>query len=576
MKTRELAYSYLRFSHPDQSKGDTLRRQKDLRDAWLDRNKSVTLDMGPTLEDRGVSGYTGEHRDNADRHALAAFLALVKQGRITRGSYLIVESLDRLSREDIIPALSLLLDLIQSGVRVVQLLPVEVVYDDRSDPMHLMMAIMELSRGHSESVMKSERVGNAWQDKKRRAAENSEPLTARAPSWLRLVNGKWEVVESAAETIQRIFRMATEGYGIGAITKKLNAERVPIISRGKHWPRSYVAKLLFNRAVLGEYQPYTGRGPKRKPDGKPIPRYYPRIVSEQEWYAARDAMARRRGKVGRLGNEDGIVTHLNIFAGLLFDARDGGSIQRTSTGRETGDGERYLLRSYKALQGVKGSRLVSFPATTFEQAILSCLREIDPRDILPRTSAKQDKSVLLSGRLAEVEAEIEKVKARLQSRYSDAIADVLQRHESEQATLTQQLAEARQEAASPLGAAWGQMGTLLQALNDAPDPQDARVRLRAALRRTVERIWCLFVPRGMVRLAAVQVWFAGGKCRNYLIVHRAASGGFAGVRPSKWWVRSLTSDDVDVANLDLRQHKDAVALEHVLRDADLADMMDEV
>jgi DNA invertase Pin-like site-specific DNA recombinase len=164
---KTLAYSYIRFSHPEQAKGDSLRRQTELRDAWLARNK-VKLDASLTLEDHGVSGFTGEHRGNPDRHALAAFLALVKKHRITKGSFLIVESLDRLSREDIIPALSLLLDLIQSGIRVVQLLPVETTFDARSNPMHLMMAIMELSRGHSESAMKSERVGAAWRDKKRR------------------------------------------------------------------------------------------------------------------------------------------------------------------------------------------------------------------------------------------------------------------------------------------------------------------------------------------------------------------------------------------------------------------------
>jgi DNA invertase Pin-like site-specific DNA recombinase len=73
------------------------------------------------MEDKGVSGYTGVHRDNPNRHALAAFVAQVKAGPIPFGSYLIVESLDRLSCEDLIPALTLLLQLISKGVRVVQL-----------------------------------------------------------------------------------------------------------------------------------------------------------------------------------------------------------------------------------------------------------------------------------------------------------------------------------------------------------------------------------------------------------------------------------------------------------------------
>ena len=71
-----IAYSYLRFSHPDQAKGDSLRRQTELRDAWIART-GIALDESLTLEDKGVSGYTGEHRSNPDRHALASFVALV-------------------------------------------------------------------------------------------------------------------------------------------------------------------------------------------------------------------------------------------------------------------------------------------------------------------------------------------------------------------------------------------------------------------------------------------------------------------------------------------------------------------
>src|SRR5262245_7639979 len=176
------AYSYLRFSSPEQAKGDSLRRQEELRDAWLAKTGAV-LDISLTLRDEGVSAFTGRHRENPDRHALAAFLELVRRGRIQRGSYLVVESLDRLSREHIRPALTLLLNLIDAGIRIVQLLPVEAVYDDKVEPMALMMAIMELSRGHSESRLKSERVGAAWHRKKAQdAAAGKQPITRRVPA----------------------------------------------------------------------------------------------------------------------------------------------------------------------------------------------------------------------------------------------------------------------------------------------------------------------------------------------------------------------------------------------------------
>ena len=91
-----VAYSYIRFSTDEQRRGDSLRRQTEAALAWCQRN-CVTLDTSLTLHDLGTSAYTGSHRKNPDRNALAAFLRLVEQGKVLRGSYLIVESLDRLT-----------------------------------------------------------------------------------------------------------------------------------------------------------------------------------------------------------------------------------------------------------------------------------------------------------------------------------------------------------------------------------------------------------------------------------------------------------------------------------------------
>jgi DNA invertase Pin-like site-specific DNA recombinase len=552
------AYSYLRFSHPDQAKGDSLRRQTELRDAWIART-GIALDESLTLEDKGVSGYTGEHRSNPDRHALASFVALVKGGRIARGSYLIVESMDRLSREDIMPALSLVLDLIQSGIRIVQLLPAEVVYDENANPMQVMMMIMELSRGHSESAMKSERVGGAWREKKRRAAENGEPLTARAPSWLRLIEGKWVIDQRAAEAVRRVYRMAIDGYGIIAITRKLNTEQADSIGRLEHWARSSVAKLLSNRAVIGEYQPYKGRGSKRQPDGKPIAGYYPSIITEQEFFAARAAQASRKNKAGRMPRE-----HVNVFSGLLHDAFNGGMIHMEDKGKRSGR----RLVSYFAAHGIANGRNTSFPFPTFERAILACLREIDPVSILPSDDTATDEILEVSGRLAELEAEIERVKNRLQARYSDAVADVLERHEADSKDLTARLAKLREKAAAPVSKAWSEYGTLLDVLDSAPDPEEARVRIRAALRRIIEGFWCLFIGRDSYRVAAIQARFIGGAHRDFLIVHRAATGGAVGGRDAQWWACSLAKA-TGQQSLDLRRKRDARDLSTTLNDIDI-------
>src|SRR5262245_26570368 len=117
------AYSYIRFSSPEQAKGDSLARQVQATKEWCRRNK-VRLDESVTLHDLGKSAYTGEHRKNPDRHALASFLRLVESGKVPRGSsYLVVESLDRLTREHVRAAASLFLSILEQGVSIVTTTP---------------------------------------------------------------------------------------------------------------------------------------------------------------------------------------------------------------------------------------------------------------------------------------------------------------------------------------------------------------------------------------------------------------------------------------------------------------------
>jgi hypothetical protein len=89
------AFSYMRFSTLEQGKGDSLNRQTMMAREWADKH-GVPLDAELNLTDKGVSAYRGA---NAETGALGAFLDTVKAGAIPRGSWLLVESLDRISRQ---------------------------------------------------------------------------------------------------------------------------------------------------------------------------------------------------------------------------------------------------------------------------------------------------------------------------------------------------------------------------------------------------------------------------------------------------------------------------------------------
>ena len=72
------AYSYVRFSSPQQLKGDSHRRQTE-KAAQYAAEKGLVLDTELTLEDLGVSAYRGR---NAKAGNLGVFLKAVEAGRV--------------------------------------------------------------------------------------------------------------------------------------------------------------------------------------------------------------------------------------------------------------------------------------------------------------------------------------------------------------------------------------------------------------------------------------------------------------------------------------------------------------
>ncbi|MGO9916300.1 MAG: recombinase family protein, partial [Isosphaeraceae bacterium] len=119
-----LCFSYLRFSRAEQRHGSSTKRQTDLRESYC-RRHNLVLDTSRMITDEGVSGYNGK---NMAQGKLAAFLDLVKAGKIPAGSILLIESIDRFSRDQIIPARNALENLLLADIEVHTLQP-ERVYN---------------------------------------------------------------------------------------------------------------------------------------------------------------------------------------------------------------------------------------------------------------------------------------------------------------------------------------------------------------------------------------------------------------------------------------------------------------
>ncbi|MCX4136523.1 recombinase family protein, partial [Vibrio parahaemolyticus] len=113
-----IAYSYIRFSSAQQAQGDSLRRQTQLAQRYCEENNLTLSDTN--FQDLGVSAF---HSDNVKEDSgLGQFLEALEQGAIPEGSYLLVESLDRLSRAKVQTALIQMLRITQLGVKIVTLM----------------------------------------------------------------------------------------------------------------------------------------------------------------------------------------------------------------------------------------------------------------------------------------------------------------------------------------------------------------------------------------------------------------------------------------------------------------------
>jgi DNA invertase Pin-like site-specific DNA recombinase len=508
---KPLAYSYQRFSSAEQRKGDSLRRQQQSLEAFL-RRHDLDLDDRLLFVDAGVSGFRGRHR--SDTSALGQFLQLVEKGQIARGSYLIVESLDRISREEVNRALSLLLNLIEAGIRVVQLSPTEVIYQAGASATQLIIAIIELSRGNSESEMKSVRGKAAWSAKLTAAREQKKPLTARCPGWLQRVGSGFVVVEDRAVIVRRVFQMAADGYGMFSICSRLTADSVVPFGHYR-WNVPTLNRWLRSKAVIGHFQPQL----KGKPNGDSIPDYFPRVISDDLFYRVQSGLDERKLYAGR--HRTG---RPSLFLGLLFAATDG----RPLTVKQRGSGS--AVYYYRTDHARSDPLSVDFRLEPLERAILETLREIDPAVLAtgPGSTVAADIAAA-EGQLGDLDRNRERLRERLVGGDGDVdiVVEAIREIDRRRASLQERMASLRQQAAAP--DSLGNCQSLIATLEAATDQIEARLRLRSALRRVVERIEVLTAKAGKRTAALVQLTFRNQTYTRLLnVFYRGPIAGWKG------------------------------------------------
>jgi DNA invertase Pin-like site-specific DNA recombinase len=427
------AYSYVRFSTPEQQKGDSLRRQVDMAEEYARRN-DLELDTQLTFRDLGVSAFRGA---NAEVGRLAEFRESISAGLVPVGSYLLVESLDRISRQSARSAMNMLGGICDAGVSVVTLSDGRIYTKESldNDPTSMLMSLLIFIRANEESATKSRRLSAAWANKRSKAADT--PITSRCPAWIELEDGKLRLIPKRALVVRRIFRMAAKGWGQHRITQALNSEKVPTFGRAKFWQRSYIVKILANAAAIGTLIPHRVEyrdGKKVRVPLDPILGYYPAVVTKAEFDAINTLQPEAKAaKRGRHAN----APLFNVLAGLATCPVCSATMTLTNKGERS----RKKFVCTKAKAGGK-CRYKSVDYERIEEAFLSdpvglaksCVAlhpgdeaiERELRDLYDKLSADEEqleslieiagkvRSARVAREIGEIETRIAPLKARSQ------------------------------------------------------------------------------------------------------------------------------------------------------------------
>jgi DNA invertase Pin-like site-specific DNA recombinase len=525
-----LAYLYSRVSTPRQIDGLGLRRQAEERDKWLAAHPELHLNVVENYSDLGISA-RGKSRTEGK---LGLILDRIADGTIPTGSYLICDSLDRISREELIDAHYLVSGIIRAGIVIVTI--GDGMIFDRSDKermmFNLLISLVVLARSSNESDSKSRNGLTLWATKRADAEASGTKLSAMTPAWIdtekmmlgeKIIGRKFSL-NRHAETVERIFELRAQGLGTALIVQKLIAEgREPMATGqrkdGGKWSRRYVALILENRAVLGDFSPGTknhGTNDKRILTGKVIPDYFPPVSPRilDLWVRAQAIKTDR--KVIDTRNRRGDFT--NLFAGLCRCISCGNAM--TIVHRKQSSRLSYLRcpARYNEKTCAEGR---SYPYPALEAAVL------DNLGLMLFDPIEKDFDIAFNDRAATLKLEIETVtnaRRRLLTQYGEGDDDagtLIRHHEQTRERLRQELAKLEQERSQAerrrhAVGEWEQVSKLrFVARNGTSDErQMARCKLREAVRSVISLL--AFYPDGSV---AVQT----GRCCPVMVYRLSAA-----------------------------------------------------
>ena len=323
----KVAYSYRRFSSRQQSTGSSLPRQLEMAQAVCIEKGWKLIDLPP---DEGISAFKitdGDEQKAANIHkgALGAFLKKVERGEVRKGSVLIIEKMDRFSRNYVDLVIPDFLKLLQSGIEIFSCVDKThyTLADIRKPGMLLQYAVMGMAMANDYSHSMGERIGRAFRMRLAECSKGSKMnLGSWRPRWIDFIGepkqpGQFKL-NGHAETIQRMVREYLAGDSMYSIAKGLIRDNVPTLAGGK-WSQGTIGHLLGNESLRGTVTIKGGR----------LENYYPAAITQGEYDRLRVKLHANVERRGGNAHSDYVA---NLFRNRCKCSACGGTVTSQRSG----------------------------------------------------------------------------------------------------------------------------------------------------------------------------------------------------------------------------------------------------
>lgn len=247
----KIAVSYQRVSTGEQVGDDRsgLDRQARAFTAFC-RRHGLTPPPAAVI-DAGLSAFRGRHRRKG---GLATFITAAEQGGWPEGTTLVIEDLDRFSREAASQQQALLLRLFDAGIGL------GIVRDDRvvdrstydADLGLRVMLTVRQDAAHDYSAKLSDRIDASWQHRRQRSLQG-EKIPGFRPFWCDWNATDYQPNHHVA-VIRRMVELCIDGLGLTRIAQELHAEGFRT-AQGRAWAYANVHKVITDPRLIGSVKP---------------------------------------------------------------------------------------------------------------------------------------------------------------------------------------------------------------------------------------------------------------------------------------------------------------------------------